>query len=124
MKEFKVGDIIKVQVIGWQHYGIFIKALDDESYTGLIHISEISNDFVRDVSKVANLNDIIYAKILDLDVNTKHIKLSIKATQPKVRYKSNYLKVKDDKKYSDFSPLSERLNGWIIEQLKEKRNHD
>ena len=71
-----------------------------------------------------NLNDIIYAKILDLDVNTKHIKLSIKATQPKVRYKSNYLKVKDDKKYSDFSPLSERLNGWIIEQLKEKRNHD
>ena len=124
MKEFKVGDIIKVQVIGWQHYGIFIRALDDEEYTGLIHISEISNDFVRDVSKVANLNDIIYAKILDLYVNTKHIKLSIKATQPKVRYKSNYQKVKDEKKYSDFTPLGERLNGWIIEQLKEKKNHD
>ena len=94
-------------------------------YCGLSQkVRTMASWFVRDVSKVANLNDIIYAKILDLDVNTKHIKLSIKATQPKVRYKSNYLKVKDDKKYSDFSPLSERLNGWIIEQLKEKKNHD
>ena len=54
MDEFKVGEIIKVQVIGSQHYGIFIKALDDETYTGLIHISEISNDFIKDVSKVSN----------------------------------------------------------------------
>lgn len=124
MKEFKVGEIIKVQVIGCQHYGIFIKALDDSSFTGLIHISEISNDFVKDVSKVANINDILYAKILDVDNASKHIKLSIKATQPKVRYKTNYQKIKDDKKYSDFTPLNENLNGWIIEQLKEKRNHD
>ena len=36
----------------------------------------------------------------------------------------NYQKVKDEKKYSDFTPLGERLNGWIIEQLKEKKNHD
>ena len=45
MKEFKVGEIVKVQVIGSQHYGIFTKSLDDESYTGLIHISEISKAF-------------------------------------------------------------------------------
>ena len=62
MKEFKVGDIIKVQVIGWQHYGIFIKALDDESYTGLIHISEISDDFVKDINDYAKIGD-GYAKI-------------------------------------------------------------
>ena len=124
MKEFKVGEIIKVQVIGNQHYGIFIKALDDEAYTGLIHISEISNDFVKDVSKVAKINDIIYAKILDVDHKSKHIKLSIKATRPKVRYRSNFIKLKDESKYSDFTPLEVRLNGWIKEQLKEKRNHD
>ena len=64
MKEFKVGEIIKVQVIGFQHYGIFIKCLDDEEYSGLIHISEISNDFVKDVTKIARLNDIIYFFLL------------------------------------------------------------
>ena len=124
MNEFKVGEIIKVQVIGSQHYGIFIKTLDDETYTGLIHISEISNDFIKDVSKVSKVGDIIYAKILDVDNTTKHLKLSIKATLPKTRYKSNYIKQKNDNKFSDFTPLEQRLNNWIIEQLKEKRNND
>ena len=124
MKELKVGEIIKVQVIGIQHYGIFIKCIDDESYTGLIHISEISNDFVKDVSKVAKIDDILYAKILDVDHKTKHIKLSIKSIIPKVRYKTNYVKIKDEKSFSDFSSIESRLNEWIIEQLKEKRKHD
>ena len=124
MNEFKVGEIIKVQVIGSQHYGIFIKTLDDETYTGLIHISEISNDFIKDVSKVSKVGDIIYAKILDVDNTSKHLKLSIKATLPKTRYKSNYIKQKNDNKFSDFTPLEQRLNNWIIEQLKEKRNND
>ena len=124
MEELRVGEIIKVQVIGTQHYGIFIKCICDESYTGLIHISEISNDFVKDVSKVAKIDDIIYAKVLDIDHKTKHIKLSIKAINPKVRYKSNFVKVKDEKSFSDFSSLENRLNEWIIEQLKEKRKHD
>ena len=124
MKELKVGEIIKVQVIGTQHYGIFIKCIEDESYTGLIHISEISNDFVKDVSKVAKVDDILYAKVLDVDHKSKHIKLSIKAINPKVRYKTNYVKIKDEKTFSDFSSLEKRLNEWIIEQLKEKRKHD
>lgn len=124
MEELKVGEIIKVQVIGTQHYGIFIKCIDDESYTGLIHISEISNDFVKDVSKVAKIDDIIYAKVLDVDHKSKHIKLSIKAINPKVRYKTNFVKIKDEKSFSDFSALESRLNEWIIKQLKEKRKHD
>lgn len=124
MKELKVGEIIKVQVIGSQHYGIFIKCIDDESYTGLIHISEISNDFVKDVSKVAKVDDILYAKVLDVDHKLKHVKLSIKAINSKVRYRSNYIKVKDEKKFSDFTSLEMQLNNWIIEQLKEKRKHD
>lgn len=124
MKEFKVGEIIKVQVIGTQHYGIFIKSLDDENYSGLIHISEISSDFVKDVSRICKIGDILYAKILDVDNYSKHIKLSIKATQPKARYKTNYIKFKRDKRYSDFKPLEIRLNNWIVEQLKEKSDND
>ena len=92
MKELRVGEIIKVQVIGSQHYGIFIKCIDDESYSGLIHISEISNDFVKDVSKVAKVDDILYAKVLDVDHKLKQVKLSIKAINPKTRYKTNFVK--------------------------------
>ena len=38
--------------------------------------------------------------------------------------KKEFVKVKDEKSFSDFSSLENRLNEWIIEQLKEKRKHD
>jgi predicted RNA-binding protein with RPS1 domain len=61
---------------------------------------------------------------LDVDTVSKHIKLSIKAIKPKVRYKTNYSKPKVLAEHSDFTPLGSRLNDWINEQLKEKRNND
>ncbi len=124
MEELKIGEVIKTIVIGFQPYGIFIRCFDNQEYTGLIHISEISNDFIKNVNKVAKLEDIIYAKILDIDKKSKHVKLSIKATQPKVRYKLNYFKVKENPEYSDFSMLKSFLPIWINQQLKEKSEHD
>ena len=41
---YKIGDTVKGKITGIQKYGIFV-AVDNE-YTGLIHISEISNAFV------------------------------------------------------------------------------
>ena len=37
--EYKMGDIIKVEVVGSQPYGLFVKSVDDNTITGLIHIS-------------------------------------------------------------------------------------
>ena len=39
MKDYKIGDIINVIVIGSQPYGLFVRPEDDENTTGLIHIS-------------------------------------------------------------------------------------
>ena len=54
-----------------------IKCLDDEEYSGLIHISEISNDFVKDISKFEDgevrFHDIIYSACL-LEKETETIK--------------------------------------------------
>lgn len=126
MGDFKIGDIVKIQVIGSQPYGIFVRATDDPEYTGLIHISEISNDFIKDVSKIAKLDDYLYAKILDIDKEQKHLKLSIKALNGKQRYKTSSEKfLTHDPRYKEFKPLDELINGWIIEQLKEKnKQHD
>lgn len=125
MMDFKIGDIIKIQVIGSQPYGIFVRALDNLEYTGLIHISEISNDFIKDVNKIAKLDDYLYAKILDINKEQKHLKLSIKALNGKQRYKTSSEKIlTNDPRYKDFKPLDEMINNWIIEQLKEKNQHD
>ena len=39
--DYQVGDIIQVVVVGSQPYGLFVKTLNDDGVTGLIHISEI-----------------------------------------------------------------------------------
>ena len=64
-----VGDVIKGKVVRLVSFGAFVEV--EKGVDGLVHISEISNDFVKDVSRFAKLNDILYAKILDVDNNNK-----------------------------------------------------
>ena len=44
MSKYRKGNIVKATVTGIESYGVFVSF--DEYYTGLIHISEISNNFV------------------------------------------------------------------------------
>ena len=45
--EYNAGDIIKGKVTGIKPYGAFITL--EDNYTGLLHISEISDDFVNHI---------------------------------------------------------------------------
>lgn len=47
MSTFKVGDVVSGKVAGIQSYGAFV-ALDN-STQGLVHISEITHGFVKDI---------------------------------------------------------------------------
>ena len=76
MSKYQVGDIVTVSVTGIEKYGIFVGL--DEYYSGLIHISEISDGFVRNINDYVNLGETIKAKILEIDEEELHIKLSIK----------------------------------------------
>lgn len=108
----KKGDIIKCSVTGFKDYGIFVKI--DDKYDGLIHISEISEAFVRNVSDYAELGEEIFAKILDIDENDFQMKLTIKDMNYKVDGK-------DIRKIDQngFLPLKNNLNIWINEKIKE-----
>ena len=53
MEDIKVGNVVKGVVTGIKSYGIFVKINDE--YTGLVHISEIPEKFVKDVTKYADV---------------------------------------------------------------------
>ena len=72
---YKVGDVINCTVCGVENYGIFIRT--DDNYTGLIHISEISSDFVRNVSDYAKVGEKIKCQILEVDDELRQLKLTI-----------------------------------------------
>ena len=76
MTKYKVGSTVTGNVTGIEKYGAFVSL--DDYYSGLIHISEISDNFVRDINKFVNIGETIKVKVLDTDDETFHVKLSIK----------------------------------------------
>lgn len=118
MTKYKKGKIIKGTVSGIESYGAFITL--DEYYTGLIHISEISNDFVKKITDYLNIGDTILVKILDVDEETNHLKLSIK----NINYKIN--KTKKTKRIKEtslgFKTLAYKLPKWIENSMEKIKN--
>jgi uncharacterized protein len=50
---------------------------------GLVHISNLSNSYVSDPSKVVKLNQHVMVKVLDVDIDRKRIQLSMKGIDKK-----------------------------------------
>lgn len=113
-----VGNIIKGKVTGIENYGVFVQL--ENGYTGLIHISEVSEDFVRDIHNYVSINEIIYCQVLKIDDNTKKVKLSIKD----INYKSTPSPNGVEETRLGFYPLKEHLNIWMEEKLKIYKNND
>ena len=114
MNKYKLNEIIKGTVTGIENYGIFIKI--DEEYSGLVHISEISESFVKNVNDYAKIGDIIEVKIIDIDEENHHAKLSIKQINPRNNKK---IKTKIIETESGFSHLKANLNTWINKKIAE-----
>lgn len=107
MSMYKIGDSVKGKVTGIEKYGIFL--LMENGYTGLIHISEISEKFVRNVFDYVQLDEIIVSKVIEIDEENKRLKLSIK----NLDYRIDDSRKKED--VNGFSLLKEKLPEWIAE---------
>lgn len=74
----EVGSIVEGVVTGITNFGAFIEL--GEGKTGLVHISEVANTFVRDIKDFLKENDKVKVKIIGIDDKGK-ISLSIKQTE-------------------------------------------
>jgi S1 RNA binding domain protein len=75
-----VGQFVQGTVVRLLNYGVLVK-LDDGS-TGLVHISEIDNNYVRDVNDYFAINDPVTVKVLAAGERGK-IELSVKQAMGK-----------------------------------------
>ena len=82
----KIGDIVVAKVTGIQPYGAFVSL--DEDTTGLIHISEISDGFVRDVHQFVRVGEEVRVKVIDIDEQHHQVRLSLKAVNSNRRNRS------------------------------------
>ncbi len=112
MDKCKKGDIVKCCVTGLTDYGVFVK-LENE-YSGLIHISEISNKYISNLERLFIEGDNFEAKVLEVDEEKKQVKLTIKGN------KSNHKLIDGlEEKGEGFTPLRENLDNWVKEKLKD-----
>jgi small subunit ribosomal protein S1 len=85
-KEMRNGTVVHGKVTRVEKFGVFLDFGAERP--GLIHISELSNEYVKDISTVASVGDELDAVILEVDRKKKQVHLSRKAMeadrQPKV----------------------------------------
>lgn len=80
----KPGNILEGKVVNITKFGAFVEV---EGKIGLLHISEISKSFVKDVTEYLKENDIVKVKVISIDDDGK-ISLSIKQAEADLQKKS------------------------------------
>ncbi len=81
----KIGDIVEAEVTRITDFGAFVK-INGRS-PGLIHISQISDNFVKDINRYLKIGDKVKARVTKLGPGKK-IDLSLKKPLSRLRKNS------------------------------------
>lgn len=100
----EIGEIVDGTVKSVMKFGAFVE-LEDGS-TGLVHISEVSNSFVKDINDYVKIGDSVKVKVLEIEDDK--ISLSMKQTEPPKP------KEKVEVKYEDLS-FEDKLQKFMKE---------
>lgn len=101
----KEGVFVKGKITGIKDYGAFAKVEDRD---GLVHISEFSDGFVKDINEIVKVGEEVELKVIGIDEETGRLKLSFKQA------KNIPIKIKKIVPISiGFKSLEENMPSWI-----------
>ncbi|MEQ2527126.1 general stress protein 13 [Robertmurraya yapensis] len=124
-EKIEVGSVVTGKVTGIQPYGAFVAI--DENTQGLVHISEVTHGFVKDINEHLKVGDEVSVKVLSIDEAAGKIGLSIRATQeapaqteapkaakkPRKRQAAAAVAYKQEEAPQGFNTLKDKLQEWI-----------
>lgn len=76
-RDYPVGTVADVTIVGMTAFGAFARVIP--GIDGLIHISQIADHRIEKPQDVLKINDVVKAKITDIDFDKKRVSLSIRA---------------------------------------------
>lgn len=76
--DFSKDQIVEGVITGITTFGAFVKI--NNEVTGLVHISEVSSDFVKDIKDIYKIGDVVKVKVLKVEDGGKLV-LSIKKAE-------------------------------------------
>lgn len=119
--KYEVGQIILGTIVNVKPYALFMEF--EDGVTGLLHISEISDFFIRDIEKYGTKGDQMKVIIVSIDENNGFLRVSYKKVPKEESFSSHNNSVRKAPEMSDddFKPLAEKLPEWISTTLAEAK---
>ena len=129
IEDLKVGQTLSGTVTNVTNFGAFVDIGVHQD--GLVHISELSDTFINDPSKVAAVGKVLKVRVIDVDLKRRRISLSCR--QPAPNEKSTQAAAGGDHKKSPFrggerpardkqQPRSSNRNGAPQQPSSHRRN--
>ncbi|QTA79776.1 30S ribosomal protein S1 [Desulfonema limicola] len=114
-ERYEVGKEITGTVTNITDFGVFVEL--EEGIEGLVHVSEISKEKIKNPSEKFNIDDVLTAKVMNINSEERRIGLSIKR-----------LEEDDQTILSDYinkmGPATSTFGEILRENLQEKLNED
>lgn len=122
--KFEVGQLVIGKVIKVKPFALFMEF--EGGVEGLLHISEISDSYIRDIEKFGSKGDEIKVKIVSIDETNGFLRVSLKKVPAEEAYSthSNNVRKLPDCDKNDFKPLADHLNEWINKTLEEAKKEE
>ncbi len=122
---YKEGDIIEGIITSIKKYGAFLSF--ENGYIGLLHISEISTNFVNNIYSYFDVGDKITVTVKRIDEKTKFLNVSIKDLPSELNPYQDILPSKKITSYLreiDFTKLNKSLAKMIADELERESKNE
>lgn len=115
--DYPLGSILEVRVNKLTDFGAFVEV--EEGIEGLVHVSEMRDEPVKDPSEVVKVGDKVKAEVITVDPNERKIALSIKTVAGKEE-------LQDIEEYRKTQSLAQtqRPASTVGELIKQKMSKD
>ena len=122
--KYEIGQLIVGKVTKVKPFALFLEFEDGSN--GLLHISEISNSFIKDIERFGTVGDLLKVMVVAIDETNGFLRVSYKRVPEEETYSTHNNNVRNalTTEGSDFEVLKKRLPKWIKETLKEAEQED
>lgn len=118
------GNILEGKVINITNFGAFVEV---DGRTGLVHISEVADSYVKDIREHLKEQDVVKVKVISVDDNGK-MSLSIKQAMPVKRKSAKPIEIDwaSEKKKANANNFEDIMSKFLKdseERLQDVKKH-
>lgn len=117
----EVGETVEGKVTGITNFGAFVELPDGD--TGLVHISEVANTYVKDITNYLKKDEEIKVKVINIDDEGK-IGLSIKQLDNPADRKDHAPEKSFEEKMSEFLQQSSERQQDLRNRAAKRSGND